>query len=241
MEIIVTRDYDKMSDLASVIFIQAIKENPNITLGLATGSSPIGLYRRLVKAYEEGQISFKDVTTFNLDEYIGVDPENETSYAYFMNKHLFNHIDIDKNNAHLPNGVMSEKEKSCKEYDHKIRNSGGIDLQLLGVGNDGHIAFNEPGEYLPVNTHIAKLSESTREANSRFFAPPNEVPKKAISMGMGQILKSKKIVLLASGEQKREALQCLFEGDKVDTFNPVSFLLLHPDVTVIIDEDAHNG
>lgn len=241
MKVIVKKDYDSMSKAASEIFIEAIKANPNIILGLATGSTPKGMYKELIKCHKEEGLDFSKVKTFNLDEYIGLSHDHPSSYGYYMNEQLFNHINIDKNNVFIPDGKAKDLEGHCKEYDKMILDSGKIDLLLLGIGEDGHIAFNEPADFLSVGTNVVELAESTIEVNSRFFKSIEDVPKTAITMGMGSILKSKKIVLLANGVNKSEVIRKLLKEDKITPKLPVSFLLLHPDVTVIVDELAYNS
>lgn len=241
MKIFVEKDYEAMSKKAAEIFIEAIKEKPNIILGLATGSTPIGLYKELIRAHKEEGLDFSKVTTFNLDEYIGLSPEHPSSYEYFMREELFNHINIPRENIHIPDGLAENIEEYCKKYDEMIDKAGGIDIQLLGVGENGHIAFNEPDESLSLGTTIVELTENTIEVNSRFFQSVEEVPRTAISMGIGSILKAKKIVLLANGKRKAPVIKKLLSTDGVSTKFPVSFLLLHPDVTVIVDEEAYNG
>lgn len=241
MKIFVEKDYEAMSKKAAEIFIEAIKEKPNIILGLATGSTPIGLYKELIRAHKEEGLDFSKVTTFNLDEYIGLSPDHPSSYEYFMREELFNHINIPRENIHIPDGLAENIEEYCKKYDEMIDKAGGIDIQLLGVGENGHIAFNEPDESLSLGTTIVELTENTIEVNSRFFQSVEEVPRTAISMGIGSILKAKKIVLLANGKRKAPVIKKLLSADRVSTKFPVSFLLLHPDVTVIVDEEAYNG
>ncbi|NLV88240.1 MAG: glucosamine-6-phosphate deaminase [Tissierellia bacterium] len=241
MKIFIEKNYEEMSKKAAEIFIDAIKEKPNIILGLATGSTPIGLYKELIRAHKEEGLDFSKVTSFNLDEYVGLSPDHPSSYGYYMREELFDHINIPKENAHVPNGKAENLEEYCKEYDEMIEKAGGIDIQLLGVGENGHIAFNEPDESLSIGTNIVKLTDNTIEVNSRFFDSIEEVPKTAISMGIGGILKAKKIVLLANGKKKAPVIKKLLNTDRVTTKFPVSFLLLHPDVTVIVDEEAYNG
>ncbi|NLY85679.1 MAG: glucosamine-6-phosphate deaminase [Tissierellia bacterium] len=241
MKIFVEKDYEAMSKKAAEIFIEAIKEKPNIILGLATGSTPIGLYKELIRAHKEEGLDFSKVTTFNLDEYIGLSPDHPSSYEYFMREELFNHINIPRENIHIPDGLAENIEEYCKKYEEMIDKAGGIDIQLLGVGENGHIAFNEPDESLSLGTTIVELTENTIEVNSRFFQSVEEVPRTAISMGIGSILKAKKIVLLANGKRKAPVIKKLLSTDRVSTKFPVSFLLLHPDVTVIVDEEAYNG
>jgi len=241
LNIFVEKDYDAMSKRAANILIDAIKKKPDIVLGLATGSTPIGLYKELVKAHVDKGLDFSRVTTFNLDEYIGLSPEHPNSYVYYMNENLFNHVNISKENIHIPDGMAENPEEYCKKYDEMIDESGGIDIQILGVGENGHIAFNEPDESLSVGTSVVELAENTVEANSRFFKSKDEVPRTAISMGIGNILKAKRIILLANGKKKAPVIKKLLEEKRVSTKFPVSFLLLHPDVTLIVDEEAYYG
>lgn len=240
MKIIVKKDYEEVSKFVGSIFIEEIKANPEIVLGLATGSTPIGTYQEIIKAHREG-LDLSKVKTFNLDEYLGLSVENPQSYGYFMNEQLFNHVNINKENIHLPNGMAKNMETYCKEYDEMILSSGGIDLQILGIGENGHIAFNEPAQELSAGTNIANLTENTIEVNSRFFDSIEEVPKQAITMGMGSILKAKKIILVATGKKKSPVIKSLLNDDKITTMLPVSFLLVHPDVTIVVDEDAYHG
>ena len=237
MRLMITESYEELSKAAAEEFAKVIKEKPNAVLGLATGGSPVGMYKELIKMYEKNELDFSKVTTVNLDEYIGLNPEHNQSYRHFMNENLFNHININIANTFVPNGLADNLEVECKEYDKKIMEVGGIDIQLLGVGNNGHIAFNEPDEQLSAGTHVISLTENTIEANSRFFENINDVPKKAITMGLGGIMKAKKIILIASGESKAEAIKGLFSG-KITTDNPASMLQMHRDVTVIVDKEA---
>ena len=237
MRLMITESYEELSKAAAEEFAKVIKEKPNAVLGLATGGSPVGMYKELIKMYEKNELDFSKVTTVNLDEYIGLNPEHNQSYRHFMNENLFNHININIANTFVPNGLADNLEVECKEYDKKIMELGGIDIQLLGVGHNVHIAFNEPDEQLSAGTHVISLTENTIEANSRFFENINDVPKKAITMGLGGIMKAKKIILIASGESKAEAIKGLFSG-KITTDNPASMLQMHRDVTVIVDKEA---
>ncbi|TCU74031.1 glucosamine-6-phosphate deaminase [Tissierella praeacuta] len=241
MKILVEKDYEAMSKVAGKIFIESIERKPDIVLGLATGSTPIGMYKEMIRAHREEGLDFSKVKTFNLDEYVGLSPEHPSSYNYFMNNELFRYININKKNIHLPDGKAKNIEEYCKRYDDMISKAGGIDIQLLGIGENGHIAFNEPDEALSIGTSVIKLTQNTIEVNSRFFNSIEEVPKTAITVGIGTILKAKKIVLLASGIKKAPVIKKLLKDNKVTTQLPVSFLLLHPDVTIIIDEEAYNG
>lgn len=237
MKLIVVNNYEELSKVAAKEFSKIIKEKENAVLGLATGGSPVGMYKELIRMYEQKELNFSKTTTVNLDEYIGLNPEHNQSYRYFMNNNLFNHINIDKSNTFVPNGLAEDLEAQCKEYDQKISELGGIDIQLLGVGNNGHIAFNEPNNELSSGTHIISLTDNTIEANARFFDNIYDVPRKAITMGVGGIMKAKKIILIASGESKAEAIKGIFSG-KITTANPATMLQMHRDVTIIVDEAA---
>lgn len=239
MKIIVADNYNEMSKTAALIIKELINEKHDSVLGLATGSTPIGTYKELIKMNQNNEIDFSHITTFNLDEYIGLNENDKQSYRYFMNENLFNHININKKNTFLPNGNSENLEEEAKNYDKMVDEFGGIDLQILGIGNNGHIAFNEPDSSLYVGTHITDLSKNTIEANSRFFKSIDEVPKKAITMGLGQIMKAKKIILLANGVNKAEAIKGILSG-KIETSNPSTLLQLHCDVTLIIDRDIYN-
>lgn len=237
MKIIITKDYKELSSVAANIIEKLIQQKENSILGLATGSTPIGLYEELIQKYNEGKISFKNVTTVNLDEYIGLSGDHNQSYRYFMNNTLFNHIDINKDNTYVPNGKAENLNEECTKYENNIDSLGGIDLQILGIGTNGHIGFNEPSSKLELYTHIEDLTESTIHANSRFFDSIEDVPTTAISMGIGSIFKAKEIVLLASGESKAKIMKSL-EDSVISPLIPASFLKLHPNVTIIMDEEA---
>lgn len=233
VKILTKQEMDKeIADL----YINTVKNNPKCVLGFATGSSPLGVYANIIKAYQNKEVSFKDVVSFNLDEYVGLDGNHDQSYRYFMNHNLFDHIDIDKNNTHVPCGIGNYEQKA-KEYDTLIANAGGIDLQILGIGSDGHIAFNEPGTSFDSLTHVATLAASTIQDNSRFFASIDDVPTKAVTMGLKSIMNAKKIVLIATGTNKAQAIKGLIEGNQsIDL--PCSILQNHKDVTIYIDEAA---
>jgi len=237
MKIIITKNYEELSKVAANEMAEIIKSNPKAILGLATGGSPIGMYKELIRMNKEGEIDFSTITTVNLDEYIGLSGEHTQSYRYFMNENLFNHINIDKKNTYVPNGLAENIEEECKNYDAKIADLGGTDVQLLGIGNNGHIAFNEPNQELVAGTHLTRLTEDTIKANARFFDSIDEVPKTALTMGLGGIMKSKKIIVIASGEGKAEAVKAMVSG-KISTNMPASMLQMHRDVVVIIDEAA---
>ena len=237
MRILVCKDYNEMSKKAAQMILSQITLKPNCVLGLATGSTPVGMYKNLVEMYESGVLDFSEVQTFNLDEYLGLSKDNHQSYHYFMNKHLFNHVNIDKDNIHIPNGMAELTEEECRRYDELIKDADGIDIQVLGIGNNAHIGFNEPTINFEKGTHIVELDESTRVANARFFDDIDEVPKKAITMGTGSIFKSRKIMLLASGVAKAKAIYDMVHG-KVLPEVPASILQFHNDIVLIIDEDA---
>ena len=237
MEIIITETYEEMSREAADVIAAALVENPSCVLGLATGSTPIGLYAQLVKDCQDGVISFKDVKTFNLDEYRGLDPKHHQSYRHFMQENLFDHVDIKPENTHVPNGFNPNAEEACAEYEEAIDEAGGLDLQLLGLGHNGHIGFNEPADHFPLTTNCVRLTESTIQANSRLFDSIEEVPREAYTMGIGTIMKAKKILVVANGSGKAEIVKKAFFGPIVPEV-PASVLQLHPDVTVIVDELA---
>ena len=236
MKVIKVKDYNELSKVACEIFVEEIKKNPSLTLGLATGSTPIGLYQNLIKEYEKGNRSFKDVKTFNLDEYCGLERSHPQSYYTFMHENLFSKIDINLDNVHLPRTDGTDLEKLAKEYNELLLQNQ-IDLQVLGIGSNGHIGFNEPGTSFDQETFVVELTQKTREDNKRFFNSIDEVPTHAITMGIKNILAAKKIVLLASGKAKAEAIyKTVKEQPTPDV--PASALQLHPDVTIIVDEEA---
>ena len=236
MKFIKVNSYYELSQLTGDIIISQIKEKPDSVIGLATGSTPIGTYDYLVNKNKEGVVDFSKVKSINLDEYIGLSQDNEQSYRYFMNKHLFDNINIDKYNTYVPDGMAKNIEEECKIYDARIEKLGGLDLQLLGIGIDGHIGFNEPDEIFTKATHKVKLDESTIEENSRFFDSIDEVPKSAITMGMKGIMGAKKILLIANGKNKKEILEKAMFGE-ITPRVPASILQLHNDVTVIYSEN----
>lgn len=237
LRIIEAIDYEHMSSLAARYLIEKISTNPESILGLATGGTPEGTYKRLIEDYRTNGTSYKEITTYNLDEYVGFSPDNPNSYHAFMYKNLFSELDIQENNVHLPNGVAVDLVKECKAYEERIEETGGIDIQLLGMGSNGHIGFNEPGTSFEANTHLVELTQSTREANARFFEDIDDVPREAITMGIATIMRSKEILLLVSGETKRNALKELLNGDVRESF-PASVLNRHPNVTIIADQKA---
>ena len=237
MRIIVCDNYELLSKKAAQIIGSQIILEPKSVFGFATGSTPEGMYKNLIKMYKEGLIDFSKITTFNLDEYYQLPIDNEQSYHYFMDKHLFNHININRENIHIPSGMSNDIEAECDLYEKMIDNKGGIDIQVLGIGNNAHIGFNEPTINFNKGTHVVTLEESTRKANSRFFNSIDEVPTKAITMGIGSIFKSKKVLLLASGKNKAEAIYNTVHG-KVTPQVPSSILQFHKDVIIILDKEA---
>lgn len=240
IKIFIMDDYEAMSEkAASLVAAQMILKN-NSVLGLATGSTPEGMYRKLVEKYQQQQIDFHEVMSFNLDEYYPILPENKESYAYYMNHHLFQYVNLKKENIHIPSGSHQKVEETCKNYDQEIAKAGNIDLQILGIGNNGHIGFNEPDIKFEAGTHLVSLDEATIEANSRFFDSIEAVPKTAISMGIRNIMHSKKIVLLANGKAKANILKEMLSGPVTPNL-PASILQLHNDVTIIVDEEAAEG
>ena len=230
------KTYKELSRKAANIISAEIITNPNVVLGLATGSTPIGTYSQLIDWYRKGDLDFSGVTSVNLDEYFGLSPENPQSYRYFMNENFFNHINIDKTKTFVPNGLAPDPEAEGKRYDEMIKNLGGIDIQLLGIGLDGHIGFNEPCDIFKRDTHLVSLHESTIKANSRFFENEDEVPRQAITMGMMSIMTAKKIFLIAAGENNEAVVKEAFNGN-VNPKLPASILQLHPNVTVIYTKD----
>ncbi|MEA2236401.1 MAG: glucosamine-6-phosphate deaminase [Thermoanaerobaculia bacterium] len=225
-------DYDALSDRAAEILLAAILRDPRIVLGLPTGRTPIRMYERVVAACGRDYHCFRDVVTFNLDEYAGIERDHPGSYFTFMKHHLFDFIDIEKANAHIPNGAAADLEQECSRYERAIENAGGLALTFLGLGSNGHIAFNEPGTPFDARTRVVTLTESTRKANASFF-PEGDVPSRAITMGIATILESKAIVLLASGSNKKAAIERLRSGEISEEF-PASALWKHPNVTVLV-------
>ena len=237
MLLIEAKDYNDMSRKAANIISAQVIMKPHAVLGLATGSTPVGAYKQLVEWYNKGDLDFANVTSVNLDEYKGLSPENDQSYRYFMNTNLFNHVNINKERTFVPNGLEPDSEKACAAYNETIRSVGGIDLQLLGLGHNGHIGFNEPDEEFAKTTHCVDLTQSTIEANKRFFASIDDVPKQAYTMGIGTIMKAKKILLVVSGSDKAQILHDVLCGP-VTPHVPASVLQLHNDVIVVADEAA---
>ena len=237
MRIFREKDYDAMSRRAAHVMAAEIIHRPDCVLGLATGSTPIGMYKQLIEWNKAGDITFKEVRTVNLDEYKGLSPEHDQGYRYFMQKQLFDHVDILPENTRVPDGLAADADAECAAYDAYIRSLGGIDLQLLGVGHNGHIGFNEPADVFVTPTHVVDLTERTIDANARFFATRDDVPRQAFTMGIGPIMAAKKILLIASGEEKAEAVYNTICG-AVDPHCQGSILQLHPDVVMVADEAA---
>lgn len=237
MKVYKTKDYEQMSRKAASIIASQVILEPDCVLGLATGSTPVGTYKNLVDWYEKGGLDFSRVTSCNLDEYRGLSPENSQSYRYFMNQNLFDHVNIYKESTHVPDGLEADSSKACEDYDKIISDLGGVDLQLLGLGHNGHIGFNEPAEDFPKGTHCVDLTESTIQANKRFFEKEEDVPRQAYTMGIGTIMSAKKILVVVSGEDKAEILNQVINGP-VTPKVPASILQLHPDVTIVADEAA---
>lgn len=236
MEIIITKDYEELSETGAKIIIGTVKKNPYAVLGLATGTTPLGLYKRLIDDCKNNKTSYKHIRAVNLDEYKGLPKEHKQSYAYFMRKNLFDNIDIDLENTHIENGVAADEQSECERYD-KILESMRQDIQLLGLGSNGHIAFNEPYTYFESTTHVVDLAESTIKDNARLFNDIEEVPKQAYTMGLKSIMGAKKILILASGANKAEAVYKLVRGEVTEAV-PASILQNHADCTLIIDKEA---
>lgn len=237
MRVYITKDYDELSKRAAAIVAQQIRQKPNSVLGLPTGSTPIGPYKELIRMHREEGLDFSKVTTFNMDEYYGLSPDHEQSYHYFMRQNLFNHINIDPRNVHIPNGRAEDVNAFCQWYEDEIRRRGGIDLQLAGIGSDGHIAFNEPGSSLGSRTRIKTLTQQTIEDNARFFEKPEDVPQYALTVGVGTVMEARKILFMANGEKKADIIAKFIEGP-VTAEVTASVLQMHPWVTVILDKAA---
>ena len=230
-------DYEEMSRKAAGIVSAQIIMKPDCVLGLATGSTPVGLYKQLIEWYRNGDLDFSGVRTVNLDEYKGISRENDQSYYYFMHQNLFDHVNIPAGNTHLPDGMEPDSEKECRRYEELIQSMGSVDLQLLGIGHNGHIGFNEPADAFDKLVHCVNLTQSTIEANKRFFASAKEVPRQAYTMGIQTIMRSKKILIIANGEGKADIVRDAFFGP-ITPMVPASVLQLHNDVTLVADEAA---
>lgn len=237
MEVIIKSNYQEISELAAQYLLNTVKSKSDAVLGLPTGETPLGMYNIVVNEYKNNKISFKNVKTFNLDEYKGLEKTNENSYYYFMNQNLFSHIDIIKENTNIPNGIANNVMEECNNYENKIKAAGSMDILFLGIGKNGHIGFNEPADFFEPFTYEVNLDEDTIDANSRFFECMEDVPKTALTMGIKTILSAKKIVLIASGSSKAEAIAKTING-KITPQVPASALQLHNNITIIIDKEA---
>ena len=237
MRVIVAENYEAMSRQAANIISSVVVSKPDCVLGLATGSTPIGMYKELIKRYQEGDLDFSKVKSVNLDEYVGLEPTHDQSYRYFMQTNLFDHVNIDVANTNVPGGLSEDVDAECARYDEVIRSMGGIDVQVLGMGHNGHIGFNEPAEDFPVGTHQVELAQSTIEANARFFATMDEVPRKAVTMGIGSIMLAKQILVVVNGEGKADIVAKAFNGP-VTPQVPASIRRLHPNVVLVGDKAA---
>ena len=237
MRIICAKDYKEMSEMAADVIGAQVLLKPDAVLGLATGSTPIGTYEELVRRYEAGRLDFSKIKTVNLDEYRGLTRDNDQSYYYFMHSHLFDHININKNNTKVPDGMEPDAIKAGQDYENIIKNHGGIDLQLLGLGKNGHIGFNEPCDEFIDKTHVVDLTESTIEANKRFFASADDVPKQAYTMGIGSIMRAKRVLMIVSGKGKADIVKEAFFGP-ITPKVPASILQLHNDFILIGDAEA---
>ncbi len=236
-ELIKAKDYEDMSRLAAEKVISLVKDKPNALLGLATGQTPEGMYQMLAEDHIQNGTDYQDIHTVNLDEYVGLDKEDPNSYFTYMCKHFFHKVNLSLENTHLPNGLASDMDAETARYEQQIKELGGVDLQILGIGRNGHIGFNEPGTTFKSRTHVIELAEDTIQANSRYFDSLEDVPKQAVTMGIQSILESKEIILLASGASKADALKQFIFGEITEDF-PASALRLHPKVTIIADQDA---
>jgi len=237
MKVIVCKDSDEMSRTAAQIFAERIRKKPAIVLGLATGGTPVKMYKELIRMHKEEDLDFSRVITYNLDEYLGISPDHDQSYRYFMDTNLFNHINIKKSNTHVLNGKASDAAAECKAYEEAIKKAGGIDIQLLGIGGNGHIAFNEPGSPKNSRTRVVDLTQKTVEDNARFFASVNDVPRQALSMGNGTIMEAREIVLIADKASKADAIAQSVEGPATEQV-PASLLQAHKNTTFVVDKDA---
>lgn len=237
MKIYRTKDYEEMSKKAAHIIAAQIQLKPDCVLGLATGSTPVGTYKNLVEWHKNGDLDFSELSSVNLDEYRGLSPENDQSYRYFMNTNLFNHVNIRKDHTFVPDGQESDSDKACQMYEQIIQDLGGIELQLLGLGHNGHIGFNEPTDEFPKITHCVDLTESTIQANKRFFENEADVPRQAYTMGIGTIMSAKKILVVVSGEDKADILNKVINGP-ITPQVPASILQLHPNVMIVADNAA---
>ena len=237
MKVYIGKNYDEMSRIAANVLSAQVMMKPDCVLGLATGSTPIGTYKVLIERCAQGDLDFSQVKSINLDEYVGLSGEHDQSYRYFMNNNLFNHINIDKANTNVPNGLAEAVDAECERYNNVINTLGPIDIQVLGMGHNGHIGFNEPDDHFPLETHKVDLAQSTIDANARFFASADEVPRKAMTMGIGNIMAAKQILVVVNGEAKADIVKQAFTGP-VTPMVPASILQMHPNVIVVGDKAA---
>ena len=237
MKVYIGKNYDEMSRIAANILSAQVMMKPDCVLGLATGSTPIGTYKVLIERCAAGDLDFSQVKSINLDEYVGLSGEHDQSYRYFMNNNLFNHINIDKANTNVPNGLAEDVDAECERYNNVINTLGPIDIQVLGMGHNGHIGFNEPDDHFPLETHKVDLAQSTIDANARFFASADEVPRQALTMGIKTIMQAKKVLVVVSGKDKAEIVKKAFTGP-VTPEVPASILQMHSDVILVADEAA---
>jgi glucosamine-6-phosphate deaminase len=237
MDVVICRSYQELSKAAAAVVADLVNHKPNAVLGFATGSSPVGLYQELARLHHKEGLDFSKVTTFNLDEYVGLAGDHPQSYRRFMNEKLFNHINVPVQNTHVPSGTSTNHKTFCEWYEKQIRDAGGIDLQVLGIGSDGHIAFNEPGSSLGSRTRMVTLTEQTIDDNARFFKKKADVPRHAISMGVGTILEARKLLMVVNGKNKAPALAAAIEGP-ITSMITASALQLHPDAVVFVDQEA---
>lgn len=238
MKVLIEKDYDAVSRQAARIIAGEIRQKPDSCMALPTGGTPLGTYQELIRMHREEGLSFKGVTAFNIDEYEGMSPEDPQGYYYFLYENFYRHVDIALENTHVEDVLAEDINEACLRYEEAIRKAGGLDMAFLGIGNDGHIGFNEPGEEIPSITHLTDLTEETIRANARFFNSIDEVPRRAVTIGLGTIMKARKLLLIATGENKAEIMAQLLGSSTVTTKLPASVLWLHPDVTVIMDEAA---
>lgn len=234
----IVKDYYELSKAAAEVVKGTLSHKPDAVLGLPTGSTPIGMYNELIRMYRADEIDFSGVTTFNLDEYYGMPYENKESYHYYMQRNFFDHVNINPDSINIPDGNAKDIAEECRKYDERIRKCGGIDLLILGIGHNGHIGFNEPGSEMIMDTHLTDLTAETILANSRFFEGTDDIPRKAVTMGLDGIMSARQIMLLASGADKAAAVRRLLSGDRVNPGFPASFLYLHSNTLMIINEDS---
>ena len=241
MKIVVTENYDALSEATANIVAAIVKEKPNSVFCLPAGASPVGMYARLVEMYNAGEVDFSRLITMNMDEYVGMDKTHENSFAYFARSHFLSKVNVPEENIYHPQTVTGNLEEECVRYSEKIIAFGGFDIAITGIGDDGHIAFNEPGSYLRPRTHVVQLNQATIEQNAKLFKDPAQMPDKAVSVGMEEIMKCRNFLVVASGQKKAPLLKRMFQDDHLDPMFPVSFLRMHNNVTFILDKDAAAG